>query len=144
MYCPNANGKLTEEISVIEHLKSLLNPAASLIIAEDFSTDLLNDKPNQAIDFINNIRTLSLHPIITLSTRVTITSLTIIDKCDGRGKVNFTCWLYIYMYDIVYVNYKCDDRGEANTHVGYGIRKLIVRYTIAVYVFLREADENWE
>ena len=24
--------------------------------------------------------------------------------CDGRGEANFTYWLYIYMYDIMYVN----------------------------------------
>ena len=82
MYCPN--GKLTEEISVIEYLKSLLNPAASLIIAGDSNIDLPNDKSNQAIDFINNTHNLSLHPIITLPTIVTTTSSTIIDNffCD--------------------------------------------------------------
>ena len=75
MHCPN--GKPIEEISVIEHLKSLLNPAASLIIAGDFNFDLLNDKSNQAIDFISNMHTFSLHPIITLPTTVTTTSSTI-------------------------------------------------------------------
>ena len=46
MYRPN--DKLTEEISVIKRLKSLLNSATSLITAGDFNIDILNYKTNHA------------------------------------------------------------------------------------------------
>ena len=81
MYC--LDKKLNNIISIIEHIKSLLHPTTSLIIDGDFNINLLDVTTDLAIDFFNNLHTYSLHPVITLPTRVTKTTSTLID--------NFSC-----------------------------------------------------
>ncbi len=82
IYNPDKN--LTNLISCIEHIKSLLHPTTRLIIGGDFNIDLLDGNSALAIDFLDILHTLSLHPIITLPTRVTVTSATLLDNflCD--------------------------------------------------------------
>jgi hypothetical protein len=81
LYCP-PNTKVADIITVIEHIKSLLNSQASLLIGGDFNINFLDDGINA--DFLDNIHALSLHPVISLPTRVSNSSSTIIDNflCD--------------------------------------------------------------
>ncbi len=82
IYCP-PNSKVVDIIAVVEHMKSLLNSRSSLIIGGDFNIDFLvsTDLP---LDFLNSLHALSLHPIISLPTRVSDSSSSIIDNflCD--------------------------------------------------------------
>ena len=83
MYCPDK--KLNNIVSIIEHIKfyytQLLDP---LIIGGDFNINLLDVTTDLAIDFLHNSHTYSLYPVITLLTRVTKTTSTLIDDflCD--------------------------------------------------------------
>lgn len=82
IYNPDKN--LSNLISSIEHIKSLLHPAARLIIGGDFNIDLIDNNSALATDFLDSLHALSLHPIITLPTRVTASSATLLDNflCD--------------------------------------------------------------
>jgi hypothetical protein len=83
MYSP-PNTPLPEIISTLESIKLSCNPNTSLIIGGDFNINLLDSHAEVVNDFLNNVHTLSLHPIITLPTRVTDTTATLIDNflCD--------------------------------------------------------------
>ncbi len=83
MYCP-PNTNLAHILTLIEHLKSKSNPRTSFVIGGDFNINLLASDTELSLEFLNSIHALGLHPIITLATRVTNTTSTLIDNflCD--------------------------------------------------------------
>ncbi len=83
MYCP-PNSSLADIMAVITYFKTLLSKKFSLIIGGDFNINLLDIDSDLVSDFLNNLHSLSLHPVISLPTRVSGSSSTIIDNfiCD--------------------------------------------------------------
>ncbi len=77
MYCP-PNTPVCDILSTIEQLKLMSKPHLPFILGGDFNVNLLNSITDASLDFINNIYTLDLYPIISLPTRVTETSATLI------------------------------------------------------------------
>ena len=69
---------------MLEQLRQLTNNKYSFIAGGDFNIDLLDANTEKSIEFINSSNLLALHPIITLPTRVTVNSRTLIDNflCD--------------------------------------------------------------
>jgi hypothetical protein len=83
MYCPPKT-PLANIISVIEHMKSLLSPSTSLLVGGDYNINLLSTDTALPSEFIDNLHSLGLHPIISLPTRVTDSTATLLDNflCD--------------------------------------------------------------
>ncbi len=81
MYCPPGT-EAAQIVAEIDNHKSLVNPLESFIVGGDFNINLLDDGPS--LDFISNVYTIGLQPVITLPTRVTDNSSTLIDNflCD--------------------------------------------------------------
>lgn len=73
----------TDIIMAVEHIKSLVCATSRLIIGGDFNIDLMSDD-NSSVDFLDNLHALSLHPVISLPTRVTKNTSTLLDNflCD--------------------------------------------------------------
>jgi hypothetical protein len=82
LYCP-PKCKLQDIILLIESLRSLTNQRLPLIIGGDFNVNLLDDN-DSALTFLNSIHSIGLHPTISLPTRVSENSSTLIDNflCD--------------------------------------------------------------
>ena len=79
-------------INKLNNIYSLLNIKNSdeLIICGDFNFDLLNyHNHNGTTDFLNNMNTLSLSPIITKPTRITDNSATLIDNIFLNTPTNY-------------------------------------------------------
>ena len=72
--------KLNNIVSINENIKSLLQPITAVIIGDDFNINLLDVITDFAIDFLKNLQSCSLHPVITLPTRVARTTSTVIDN----------------------------------------------------------------
>ena len=70
--------------STIESFKRLVSNKYNLIVGEDFNVNLLDLDDDNAIEFLNAVNLLALHPTITLLTRVTNTTKSLIDNflCD--------------------------------------------------------------
>jgi hypothetical protein len=83
MYIP-PNTPLPEIISTLASIRLICNPNTSLLIGGDFNINLLDTHAEIVNEFLNEVHTLSLHPVITLPTRVTDTTATLIDNflCD--------------------------------------------------------------
>jgi hypothetical protein len=81
MYCPPGTS-ITLIVSTIENCKNKFSKSLPFIVGGDFNVNLLDDV--SSLDFISNLYTLSLHPVINLPTRVTDHSSTLIDNffCD--------------------------------------------------------------
>ena len=78
MYCPPRS--IIENIaSTIESLKRLVSNKYNLIIGGDFNVNLLDLDDDNAVEFLNDVNFLVLHPTITLPTRVTNTTKLLID-----------------------------------------------------------------
>ncbi len=71
-------------ITVIDKLKFQSNHKSHFVFAGDFNINLLDETTSFFSDFVDDLHTLSLHPIINLPTRVTDTSATLIENfmCD--------------------------------------------------------------
>jgi len=83
LYCPPKT-EVTDVIKVISLLKLKSNCKRPFIAAGDFNINLLEESNNFNADFVNDLLSYSLHPVITLPTRVTDSSATLIDNflCD--------------------------------------------------------------
>ena len=79
MYCPPQTSNMLI-IENIKNLKSLSNSAFKFICCGDFNINLLNVTVDSTIAFVDDLHTLSLHPLITLPTRVSDSSSTLIDN----------------------------------------------------------------
>ena len=79
IYCPPLS-KVQDIITVLEYLKLCCN---TLNLVVHYNFNLLNDSTDMAIDFLNNLNVLSLHPT-TVLIKVTNTSAALIDNfmCD--------------------------------------------------------------
>ena len=77
MYCP-PKIKPNEITAVIEYLKSLTK--FPLVVSGDFNVNLLEENNNVVIEFVNSLHLINLYPTITLPTRVTSISATLIDN----------------------------------------------------------------
>jgi hypothetical protein len=83
MYCP-PNTSLTNILSTLEQVKVICAPNTALVVGGDFNINLLDTAAETPTEFLNELHSLSLHPVISLPTRVTDTSSTLIDNflCD--------------------------------------------------------------
>jgi hypothetical protein len=83
VYIP-PNTPLPEIITSLSSIRLICNPNTSLLIGGDFNINLLDTHAEIVNEFLNEVHTLSLHPVITLPTRVTDTTATLIDNflCD--------------------------------------------------------------
>jgi hypothetical protein len=79
VYIP-PNTPLPEIISTLSSIRLICNPNTSLLIGGDFNINLLDTHAEIVNEFLNEVHTLSLHPVITLPTRVTDTTATLIDN----------------------------------------------------------------
>ena len=68
----------------LEQLKTNSCAQSKLIIGGDYNINLLDSNSDISLEFIDNVHSLSLHPVISLPTRVADTSSTLIDNflCD--------------------------------------------------------------
>jgi hypothetical protein len=82
LYCP-PKSKLHEIIFILDYIKTCCKNL-NLIVVGDFNINLLDKKNDIPLEFINNLHTLGLHLVITLPTRVTNSTSTLIDNimCD--------------------------------------------------------------
>ena len=83
MSCPPRS--IVENIaSTIESFKRLVSNKYNLIVGGDFNVNLLDLDDDNAVEFLNAVNLLALHPAITLPTRVTNTTKSLIDNflCD--------------------------------------------------------------
>ncbi len=81
LYCPPGT-KPTDILKLIDFLKSCTK-MSHFVAGGDFNINLLVDN-NLSLEFLNSLHTVSLHPVISLPTRVTSTSSTLLDNflCD--------------------------------------------------------------
>ena len=82
-YCPPGT-KTDNIINLIEHIKGTVDPKSQIVFGGDFNINILDDKIDSSIDFINSVNMLALHPVISLPIRVTNATATLIDNflCD--------------------------------------------------------------
>lgn len=82
MYCPPQT-KLIDIMHAISALKEQVDHKFRFVVTGDFNINMINDT-NLSTDFLNEMHALSLHPAITLPTRVTDNTATLIDNfmCD--------------------------------------------------------------
>ena len=83
MYCPPRC--TVENIAItVESFKRLVSNKYNLIVGGDFSVNFLDLDDDNAVEFLNAVNLLALHPTITLPTRVTNTTKSLIDNflCD--------------------------------------------------------------
>jgi hypothetical protein len=75
---------IVDIVNTIEHLKHLTGHNLNFIAGGDFNINLLHDDNEIATEFLNSINLLALHPVISIPTRVTNTSTSLIDNfsCD--------------------------------------------------------------
>ena len=68
----------------LKQLKTNSCTQSKLIIGGDYNINLLDSNSDISLEFINNVHSLSLHPVISFPTRVADTSSTLIDNflCD--------------------------------------------------------------
>ena len=83
MYCPPST-PLRNILSILEQVKATCALNTALVVGGDFNINLLDTTAEISSDFLNELHNLSLHPVISLPTRVTDTSATLIDNflCD--------------------------------------------------------------
>jgi hypothetical protein len=100
MYCP-PKSKLTDISHIITKLKEQVNNKFCFVAAGDFNINLLNDSTNLSNDFLDELHALSLHPTVSLPTRVTDNSATLIDNfmCDFNLIPAQTCVVKIDLSD---------------------------------------------
>ena len=68
----------------LEQLKTNSWAQSKFIIGGDYNINLLNSNSDISLEFIDNVHSLSLHPVISLPTRVADSSSTLVDNflCD--------------------------------------------------------------
>ena len=83
IYCP-PRSTVENIASTIESFKRLVSNKYNLIVGGDFNVNLLDLDDDNAVEFFNAVNLLALHPTITLPTRVTNTTISLIDNflCD--------------------------------------------------------------
>jgi hypothetical protein len=83
MYCP-PNTRLDHIIALLERNKAFSNPRTLFIAGGDYNINLLDESSDISVDFLDNIHSLGLSHVITLPTRVTDVSATLLDNflCD--------------------------------------------------------------
>ena len=83
IYCPPKT-KLNDINRTLEQLKTNSCAQSKLIIGGDYNINLLDSNFDISLEFIDNVHSLSLHPFISLPTKVADTSSTLIDNflCD--------------------------------------------------------------
>ena len=79
IYCPPKT-KLNDINKMLQQLKTSSCAPSKLIIGGDYNINLLDSNSDISLEFIDNIHSLSLHPVISLPTRVADTSSTLIDN----------------------------------------------------------------
>ena len=83
IYYPSRT-KLNDINRTLEQLKTNSCAQSKLIIGGDYNINLLDSNSDTSLEFIDNVHSLSLHPVTSLPTRVADTSSTLIDNflCD--------------------------------------------------------------
>jgi hypothetical protein len=83
MYCPPGTKHL-DIINTITLLKEASNAKTSFIVGGDFNVNLFDSQSDSILEFLNSLFSLGLYPTVSLPTRVTDTSSTLIDNffCD--------------------------------------------------------------
>ena len=83
VYCPPGT-KTNNIINLIEHIKGTVESKSQIVFGGDFNINILGEKIDSSIDFISSVNMLALHPVISLPTRVTNATATLIDNfiCD--------------------------------------------------------------
>ena len=79
MYCPPKT-KPAEIVNLITLLKSKFLHTSHFVCTGDFNINLLDENTCFANDFLNDLHDLSLHPSVSLLTRVTNSTATLIDN----------------------------------------------------------------
>ena len=88
IYCPPKT-KLNDINRTHEQLKTNSCAQSKLIIGGDYNINLLDSNSDISLKFIDNVHSLSLHPVISLPTKVADISSTLID--------NFLCDISIFI-----------------------------------------------